>query len=378
MRNVLAGLLMLCVMAGSFEAGAHEGKTKKRKPLIQIALLLDTSNSMDGLINQAKSQLWKIVNEFVTARQHGVRPKIEVALYEYGNDRLSAKDGYIRKVLGMTSDLDRVSESLFALTTNGGSEYCGQVIKVAGRQLDWSSNRNDLKVIIIAGNEPFTQGPVKYRKAVKGVIKKGVVVNTIHCGPYDVGVKTGWKDGAVLADGQYMNIDQDKAVAHIDAPQDDEIAKLGNELNDTYIPYGDSGGVAYARQATEDGNAEAVAAGSMVNRAVFKSSHSYSNESWDLVDAVNTKSVDLDEVDEKKLPAKMRKMDTKERKKFVEKQVSKRKKIQSKIRKLNKDRETFVAKKQEEMEEETGEASLDAVMIKSLRTQAVEADFEFE
>jgi len=31
-------------------------------PLIQIALLLDTSNSMDGLINQARSQLWAIVN----------------------------------------------------------------------------------------------------------------------------------------------------------------------------------------------------------------------------------------------------------------------------------------------------------------------------
>ena len=32
------------------------------RPLIQIALLLDTSNSMDGLINQAKSQLWKDIS----------------------------------------------------------------------------------------------------------------------------------------------------------------------------------------------------------------------------------------------------------------------------------------------------------------------------
>ena len=29
---------------------------------IQVALLLDTSNSMDGLIEQAKSRLWNIVN----------------------------------------------------------------------------------------------------------------------------------------------------------------------------------------------------------------------------------------------------------------------------------------------------------------------------
>ena len=35
---------------------------------IMIALLLDTSNSMDGLIDQAKSQLWKIVNEVAAAK----------------------------------------------------------------------------------------------------------------------------------------------------------------------------------------------------------------------------------------------------------------------------------------------------------------------
>ena len=45
-----------------------EAKAKdppKRDASIQIALLLDTSNSMDGLIDQAKSQLWSVVNEFI-------------------------------------------------------------------------------------------------------------------------------------------------------------------------------------------------------------------------------------------------------------------------------------------------------------------------
>ena len=32
------------------------------KKHIKVALLLDTSNSMDGLIDQAKAQLWDIVN----------------------------------------------------------------------------------------------------------------------------------------------------------------------------------------------------------------------------------------------------------------------------------------------------------------------------
>ena len=49
---------------------------------IMIALLLDTSNSMDGLIDQAKSQLWKIVNEVAAAKSgDGTQPNIKIALY---------------------------------------------------------------------------------------------------------------------------------------------------------------------------------------------------------------------------------------------------------------------------------------------------------
>jgi hypothetical protein len=45
------------------------------RPTVQIAILLDTSNSMDGLIGQAKTQLWNVVNEFVRpGRTAGPRP----------------------------------------------------------------------------------------------------------------------------------------------------------------------------------------------------------------------------------------------------------------------------------------------------------------
>jgi len=353
------------------------GERKKEKPLIQMAILLDTSNSMDGLINQAKAQLWKIVNEFALAKRDGNRPDIQVALYEYGNDGLSASGGYIRQVLPLTTDLDMVSEKLFALRTNGGSEYCGQVIKVAGKNLDWSGNSNDLKVIVIAGNEPFTQGPVDYRDAVKGVISKGVIVNTIHCGPFQTGVDTGWKDGAVLADGKYMNIDQDRAVVHIDAPQDKEIARLGAQLNETYIPFGSRGNVAWERQAAEDSNAATMSTGSSVNRAVFKSMSQYSNEAWDLVDAVKNDNVKLEEVDEGELPEKMKKMSVKERRTYVKEMEDKRTTLRKEIRKLNDDRKKFVDAKTKESEA-AGEESLDSAMIKSMRKQAVEKDFKFE
>ncbi len=103
----------------------------EKKPLVQIAILLDTSGSMSGLIDQARAELWSIVNEFIFAERDGQQPELQVALYEYGKDSLAKEGGYIRQIVPFTTDLDKVSEELFALETNGGDEYCGWVIKEA-------------------------------------------------------------------------------------------------------------------------------------------------------------------------------------------------------------------------------------------------------
>jgi hypothetical protein len=117
-------------------------KKTKEKVLVQMAILLDTSGSMEGLIEQAKTQLWKIVNEMALAKKSGQTPKLEVALYEYGKSSIPASEGYLRMIVPLSVDLDRISEELFKLKTNGGSEYCGKVIQSASRELRWSKNNN--------------------------------------------------------------------------------------------------------------------------------------------------------------------------------------------------------------------------------------------
>ena len=94
-----------------------ETNLKTDKPEIKVALLLDTSNSMDGLIDQAKAQLWEIVNELSYAKCEEQNPNLKIALYEYGNDNLNADEGYLRQVLAFSDDLDEISKSLFSLTT---------------------------------------------------------------------------------------------------------------------------------------------------------------------------------------------------------------------------------------------------------------------
>src|SRR5690606_27316999 len=146
-------LIHLCALMFAV-VGVARAETQIPEPhyRIQLAILLDTSNSMDGLIDQTRSQLWQMVNELTKARKQGITPELQVAVYEYGNDKIPSGVGHIRKVTGLTTDLDKVSEALFALQTNGGSEYCGYAIDTAVKNLQWSNSRDDLRLIYIAGN----------------------------------------------------------------------------------------------------------------------------------------------------------------------------------------------------------------------------------
>jgi len=340
---------------------------KKAAPKVQIALLLDNSGSMSGLINQARTQLWKVVNEFIAAKRDGVTPEVEVALYKYG--------AAPTLLLPLTRDLDKVSQELFALQIDGGTEYCGATIKDASEKLSWSSEKDVYRVIFIAGNEPFTQGPVEPKTACKLAISKGIIVNTIHCGSDAEGITGGWKDGAVLADGSYMVIDQNTAIAHVAAPQDAEIVKLSEELNKTYVRYGKDADRFAANQVAQDNNAAAAAPSVAAARAVTKSSGSvYDNSRWDLVDALEKKTVKLEELKKEELPPELAKLTPEELKAHVEKQAAERKSIQERIQTLNKARETHVA---DEMKKRGETSTLDVAMVKAIREQAQKQKFEF-
>ena len=342
--------------------------------VVQLAILLDTSNSMDGFIDQAKSQLWKIVNEMARSKRSGETINLYVALYEYGNDNLSPQEGFVRLVSPLTNDLDKISDELFKLQTNGGSEYCGTVISEALKDLKWTDNTDELKIIFIAGNEPFTQGNIDYRTACKDAISKGIIINTIFCGNYDEGVQTNWKDGADLADGKYMNIDQNQEIVHIDAPQDDELITLGSKLNETYIAYGYFGNEYKERQEEQDMNAGNLAPQVLVERTVTKSGGQYKNDSWDLVDAKKEGSVKIEELEEDQLPEEMKDMTVEERKAYVEEKAVEREKIQKRINELSGERRKFIANKLAEGDKYT----LDAAMLKMIREQASEKNYSFE
>jgi hypothetical protein len=344
-------------------------------PVIQVALLLDTSSSMDGLIDQARSELWRITRQLSEGKRDGRAPRLEVALYEYGNDRLPSAEGYMRQVLGFTTEIDRVSEALFALTTDGGSEFAGLAIRNAAVALPWSKDDGALKMIFIAGNEGFAQGPISPAKAMDLAKSKGIVVNPIFCGDLRAGIAEGWKHAAMLAGGEFMAIDHNQAVAQIAAPQDGELVRLNTALNGTYIPYGGEGEAGMQRQLAQDSNSNTFGLSNLSVRSAYKASAAYQNPSWELVDGMDQGRIDVAKLDDAHLPEDMRGLDADGRRAYVAKKKKERSEIQKRIRELTAERDTFVANERAKLSQND---SLDVALLKAVTNQAKAKGFDFE
>jgi von Willebrand factor type A domain len=342
---------------------------------VQIALLLDTSSSMDGLINQARSHLWNMVDQMgrmtrvVDGKTRGV--KIELALYEYGNDTLPAASGFIRQVVPFTSDLDKVSEVLHGLSTNGGSEHVGQVIQTAVASLQWSVDPTALRFVFVAGNEHFDQGPVSAEQAMKAAAQKDVHVQLIYCGPKE----ETWDAAAKLAMSDLMTIDQNQVAQHIASPQDADILRLGNDLNATYLAYGEEGAVSFARQAKADASSAKLSPKVALERAQLKSKKSYSNANWDVIDAVDGNDKFLEHAADDALPAELRGKTLAEKQKIVADNAAKRAALKAQIARLEAERNKFLAAEQAK-QQGTEAPSLETELMKTTKKVATKKGYK--
>jgi hypothetical protein len=343
---------------------------------VQIALLLDTSSSMDGLINQARSQLWTMVDQIgrmtreVNGKTRGV--KIELALYQYGNDTLSVNSGFIQQVLPFTTDLDRVSEKLHALFTNGGSEYVGQAIETAVSELAWSKDAS-MRFIYVAGNEEFNQGPVSADHAMTIAAQHNINVQLIFCGSNK---EPTWDVAAKLAKTDLMTIDQNQVAQYIPAPQDAEILRLGQQINATYLAYGAAGAASVARQAKADEVSAKMSPKVALERAQLKAKKSYDNRNWDMIDANKNNATFLEQTKDDELPAELRGKSLDEKKQIIAAKTEARQELQKQLAKLEADRNTFLDAERAK-HKTPDEQSLGTELMKSTKKVAGAKGYKF-
>ena len=365
--------ISLCIFPG-LEKPATENTATAQLPApakIQAAILLDVSGSMNGLIEQAKALLWNMVTTLGKAQcADKTNPKVELALYEYGRTTNDMGKGFVKQLSPFTSDLDEVSKILFSLSTNGGDEYCGQVIYTSMEELKWNESAGNYKVIFIAGNEDFLQGKLHYTKACTRAKEKGVIVNTIYCGDYKRGLEEHWNLAGECGNGSFTNINQNAKEPDIPTPYDTTLIVLNSKLNSTYIGYGSAGYANTIRQGEVDQlnfySNNNLAAKRMEAKA---KSNVYSNASWDLVDANMADSGYIAKVDKKTLPDSLKNKSTEQLQQIVKEKTTERKAIQQEIISVNANRNKYVVEQKSKAALNKNEPTLESEVDKILKEQ---------
>lgn len=304
---------------------------RQNRSKIQLALILDTSGSMDDLIDQARGQMWSMVHEIMYSND-GEQPILEIALYEYGSSRLSRRDDYIALHVPFTTDLDWIADELFTMRTSGRAEYHGAAVARAADELDWSRDPRDLKLIFIAGNEDFDQGPVDFRQAMAVAASRDISVNTIFCGDYTRGQRLGWEEGAYFGGGDYMAIGSYQRDRNNDPRFQSQLMSLNRSYNATYIPYGAYGNTRYQRLSRVDNYAYGYGQTVIINRTLVKVSPGYSCSDWDLVDAYRYGLIDLRTIRASDLPPNMRRMNVNQRQAYLIRMQNERDRLRGEIR----------------------------------------------
>ena len=319
-----------------------------RKPAnqkIQVAILLDVSGSMQGLIEQAKSQLWNMVNILSKVKCETGLPEIEVALFEYGRTTNDSNEGFIKHIIGFTKELDKVYSELSPLKTDGGDEFCGYVINTSLDKLQWDVSPSSYKVIFIAGNESFLQGNVSYITACKKAQEKAVIVNTIYCGSRDMGIKENWNLGGECGNGSYTNIDQNAKEEYIPSPYDNMITSLNEKINKTYVYYGEDGEEGYIGMRRFDTIPvhDANDISKIMQYKVVKADGRFRNDGrWDLVTAYEKDSTGRLKYDKNTLADSLKNKSTEEINKIIKAKAGERNQIRSQMSETARKRDRYI------------------------------------
>jgi hypothetical protein len=192
-------------------------------------------------------------------------------------------------------------------------------------------------------------------------------------------------DFAKSCNGRHVNIDQNKATQQvvIKTEFDDQIIKLGEELNKTYVAYGKDGKQKADNQLAQDKNAKELAPTApgaantaAIERSASKAGALYRNGTWDLVDRMKEKDFDITKIKEEDLCDELKKIKPEERLAYLKKKAAEREELQKKIQDLSAKRQKKIDEERAKTPKNEAEKALDDAFKSVIRDQAKEKGFE--
>jgi len=389
---VLMTVLLLCTAPGMVSADKMNDRLpqpNKRsgaaltnssgEALVQVALLLDTSGSMKGLVDQARCQLWNVVSDLATAQRDGKPIRLQIAVYQFGTEDVSKKQGCLRQIIPFTETLDDVSAGLFRLTVAGGDEYCGEAVGAALDDLDWSSEPSVYKAIFIAGNESFYQGERTFGSLLPELNAQSILVNTIYCGSKYKNDEE-WRLASQAAEGRFTKIDHNHKLPDISTPYDQKMRELNSEMNETFVWYGSRAKKAAENQARQDRNADRMSDHAFASRMSAKIGHLYHHIEHDLIDGTLHGKIRLETMPEELMPESLRSMTPKERQEYLSAMISLRQSVRRRMAEVIAKRHRFLTAKMSEKlsPSEDSVTDLGEALISAVTEQARQRGYEFE
>lgn len=331
-------------------------------PAVEVVFVLDTTGSMGGLIEGAKLKIWSIANRIVGGTP---APELKVGLVAY-RDR---GDDYVTRVFDLSADLDDVYANLMRFQASGGGdtpEHVSRALAGAVDAVSWSDDDRTLKIIFLVGDAPPQTGyndGYDYKTACASAVRRDIIINTVQCGamPATAGF---WREIAALGEGEYAAIPQEGGVRSIPTPMDGELSRLSAELSATVVAFGDERMKARKREADE--LEASMPAAAMAERAAYKSTTGRMG-AYDLIDALESDEVVLEEIDSSDLPVEMRAMDTAQKREFLRSRKESRERITRRIRELSTERDRYL---REKLAETDGGDSFDQRVLGMIRVQA--------
>lgn len=376
MRRVLLGFLVLCfLLVGGWAQAQQADPYLPDRPweAIDVVIALDTSGSMQPLLDAARLKLWEIINDLAGAEP---TPHVRVAFLTYGHVMRRPEDTWVKVWTPFTDNLDLLSQRLFEAKIGGDTEYVARVLEVAFEQLEWTESDDALRLLFIVGNEAADQDPVvKLEDVGAEAIRRGIVVNAIYCGSHKVSMAKSWMRLAEVSGGHFATIDHRRGVSMVGSPFDKELVKLSGAINQTYLPLGLQGQEGRISQAQQDRRALKLDMVVAAARAQTKASVLYTTQ-WDLLGALESGQVTLEEIAEEDLPEEMRLMSSEERAIYIEDTFAQREELRQRIRELSRERKRYLAEHARKQGTDNSLA-FDTAIRKAMRQHATDKGFSF-
>lgn len=377
MRRVMTGILalaILCTIPAALGQEAAEPYVPDQPwESIDVAILFDTSGSMQKVLDAARLKIWEIVNDLALAEP---TPHVRVSILTYGHTPRGPEDGWVRIWAPLTDSLDLVSQRLFEARIQGDKEYVGRALDAALQDLEWTESEEALRLVFLVGNERADQDlDTKLEDIIGDAVQKGVILNAIYCGSHRQPAAKSWKQIADLGNGQFATIDHKRDVSLVKSPYDKQLVDLGDAYNKTYLPIGPRGRQGWTNQAEQDSNAKSLTLAGAATRVEAKASPLY-NASWDLLDMLASGNLSLAEVAVDDLPEEMQQMGDEERELFVNQMIEQRRALKKEIQGLAAQRRLFVSEQRKGKGIDDSWA-FDHAIRKALRAQAEKKGFAF-